>query len=1071
MARSEQSGVIAWFANNHVAANLLMFVIIAAGTLSAFDIQKRTLPAFESNTISVRVPYLGAAPQEVEEGVVIKVEEAIQDIDGIENIRSTASEGMGAVTVEVREDEDVDAVLNEIKTRVDAISTFPGLTERPVIYKLERLNRAVYVAVYGDIDEYSRKILAQQVSDELAALPNVSDVALLGVRDFEISIEVTEEDLSKYGLTMSEISQAIRDSSLDLPGGSINASGGDILLRTKGQAYTGSEFGQLVLRTFSDGTRLTLADIALINDGFVEDPILARFNGRSSISIRINNTDRINQIDTSREVAEYVERKAATLPDGVFLEVWGDLSPPLIERLDLLLKNMLYGALLVFLMLALFLRARVAFWVVIGIPVTFLGALWLMPLGPTATTINMLSLFGFIMVLGIVVDDAIIIGESIYTTVREKGHSVDNVVSGAHRVAVPATFGVLTTIAAFVPLLLIGGAAAPFFESISVVIVLCLLFSLVESKLILPAHLASTPIPVVDEDDLFNPQRQVPFAEKIPRFFLRINRRVQRGLHRFIDRIYRPALSVALDNRGVTLAAFVAVLIVSIGLIAGGKVRTVLFPDIAGSQIRLSVQFRDGTPREERDRALLQIERSLTDRGDAYNADNPGEPPYVRTVANFANGPNSGILIVELPRDVQRDFDVRDVLARWRDDIGEIPSLKDLDFQLGFPVGGGPPISFQLNGDNLDALERAAAAIAAQLTNYDGVFDIVNSSATGSQEIRLAIKPEAEALGLTQADLGRQVRQAFYGEEAQRIQRGKNEIRVMIRYPMNERRSVADLENMYIRTPTGQEVPLASVAELTFDSAYSSISRLNRLRTVTVSAKIEPGITQPQVVIADMQANSIPDILARHPGVRLALEGAAQEEQDFYVNTAIAFAAVLALIYVLIAIPLKSYAQPFIIMSVIPFGAIGAILGHFVLDRAISMFSFFGLVALAGIVVNDSLIMVDFINKARRAGVPLRQAVIESGAQRFRAIILTSVTTAVGLFPIIVETSAQAQFLIPMAISVSFGIIFATVITLFLIPCLYMLQVGFINNVRGALRWLWDLLLGRPGGRSASESA
>ncbi|MEM8683180.1 MAG: efflux RND transporter permease subunit, partial [Pseudomonadota bacterium] len=955
MAGAEQKGIIAWFARNHVAANLLMFMIIAAGTLSAFDIQKRTLPAFESNTISVRVPYLGAAPQEVEEGVVIKIEEAIQDIDGIEDLVSSATEGMGSVSVFVREGDDVDTVLNEVKTRVDAISTFPGLTERPVIYKQERLNRAVFVAVYGDIDEYSRKTLAQQVGDELVALPNVSEVTYLGVRDFEISIEVTEQDLRKYGLTMSEISQAIRNSSVDLPGGSINASGGDILLRTKGQAYTGTEFGQLVLRTFSDGTRLTLADIATIDDGFVEDPVLARFNGRSSISIQINNTDRINQLDTSREVAEYIERKSATLPDGVALEVWGDLSPPLIDRLDMLLENMLYGSLLVFLMLALFLRARVAFWVVIGIPVTFLGALWLMPLGPTATTINMLSLFGFIMVLGIVVDDAIIIGESIYTSVRDQGHSVDNVISGAHRVAVPATFGVLTTIAAFVPLLLIGGAAAPFFESISVVIVLCLLFSLVESKLILPAHLAVTPIPEVDEDDLFNPQRKVPWREWVPRFFLRINRRVQRGLHHVIDNLYRPALAVALDNRGVTLASFVALFIVSLGLVSGGKVRTVLFPEVAGSQIRVTASFRDGTPREERDRALLQIERALTDRADAYDEANPSEPPYIRTIANFATGANSGRLIAELPRDVERDFDARDVLARWREDIGEIPSLRDLNFEFGFPIGGGAPISFQLNGENLDALESAAGEVAALLTNYDGVFDIVNSSATGSQEIRLTIKPEAEALGLSQADLGRQVRQAFFGEEAQRIQRGKNEIRVMIRYPESERRSVADLENMFIRTPTGQEVPLGSVADLAFDSAYSSISRLNRLRTVTVSADIEPGITQPQVVIADMQANNIPDILARHPGVRLALEGAAQEEQEFYVNTAIAFAAVLALIYVLIAIPLKSYAQPFIIMSVIPFGAIGAIVGHLVLGKAISMFSFFGLVALAGIVVNDSL--------------------------------------------------------------------------------------------------------------------
>ncbi len=1067
MSAPEQKGIIAWFTQNHVAANLLMFIIIAAGTVSAFSIQKRTLPDFDVNNVQVRVPYLGAAPQEVEEGVVIKIEEAVQDIDGIEDIRSVSAEGIGTVTVEVREDQDIDEILNEVKTRVDAISTFPGLTEKPVIYKQEIPNQVLFIAVYGDIDEYSRKMLAQQIGDELVNLPDVSEVNYLGDRAFEISIEVSEQALRQYDLTMSEVSQAVRNSSVDLPGGTINASGGDILLRTIGQAYTGVEFGEIVLRTFGDGTRLTLSDIATIDDGFVEDNLLARFNGRPSTSVQVLTSDRINELETSREVREYVERKSATLPEGVDLEIWGNRSPYLQDRLDMMLKNMFYGALLVFLMLALFLRAKVAFWVVIGIPVTFLGALWLMPYTPTPVTINMLSLFGFIMVLGIVVDDAIIIGESIYTTIRKDGHSTTNVIRGAHRVAVPATFGVLTTIAAFAPLLFIGGAGGPFFEAMSIVVMLCLLFSLVESKLILPAHLAATKFPEVDEDDLFHPQRKIPLREVVPRFFLRINRRVQHGLHYVIDKLYRPALGVAVDNRGVTLATFVAVLIISIGIVAGGKVRLVVFPEVAGEFIRVNVQMRDGTPQEERDRVILHVENVLQTLNDDYNAANPDLPPYARVIAAFGAGRSSGQLFAELPRDVERDFDANDVMAAWREGIGEVPAIKDLTFTFGFPLGGGSPISFQLNGDNIESLERAATEIASRLVAYDGVFDVINSSATGSQEIQLNIKPEAEALGLTQSDLGRQVRQAFYGEEAQRIQRGKNEIRVMVRYPEGERRSVSDLENMFIRTPAGEEVPFKSVAEVTFGSAYSSISRLNRTRTVTVSADIDANITEPQTVIADMQANIIPDILARNPGVRFGLEGAAQEEGEFLMNTAIAFLGALVLIYVLIAIPLKSYAQPFIIMSVIPFGVIGAIIGHLVLGEAISMFSIFGLVALAGVVVNDSLIMVDFINKARLSGVPLREAVIESGTQRFRAIILTSVTTAVGLFPIIVETSAQAQFLIPMAISISFGILFATVITLFLIPCLYMLQVGFFDT----MRWLWDLLLGRPDHRSASEPA
>ncbi|MDJ0918417.1 MAG: efflux RND transporter permease subunit [Woeseiaceae bacterium] len=1065
--KTSRRGIIAWFAANHVAANLLMLVIVAAGIYSASTIRKQTLPEFDLNTIQVRVPYLGAAPQEVEEGVVIKVEEAIQDLDGIESLRSVSAEGIGTVTVEVRENADIDGLLNEIKTRVDAIATFPAQAEKPVIYKQEVPNEVMLIALYGDIDQFSRTMLAQQIGKELVTLPEVSEVDYYGDRDFEISIEVSEQNLRKYGLTLTEIAQAVRNSSVDLPGGTINSAGGDILLRTKGQAYTGTEFGNLVLRTYADGTRLTLSDIATINDGFVEDKPLARFNGRSSISIRVLTSDRIDELQTSAAVREFVRRKQAELPDNVDLEIWANRSPYLQDRLDMMLENMAAGALLVFLMLALFLRARVAAWVIVGIPLSFLGALWLMPFMPSPVTINMLSLFGFIMVLGIVVDDAIIIGESIYTTTRADGHSLDSVVRGAHRVAVPATFGVLTTIAAFLPLMFIGGAGGPFFEAMGAVVILCLFFSLIESKLILPAHLAATRISPIDEDDLFHPTRAIALRERIPRFFTRINRRVQNGLHRFIDSVYRPWLGVAVDNRGITVATFVAVLIVCLGLVAGGKVRLVIFPEVAGEFIRVQLNVRDGTPREERDAAILKVEDAIHRLNEEYNAANPGEPPYVRIIASFGTGKSSGLLFAELPRDVERDFDAWDVIADWRREIGEIPGLKDVNFTFGFPLGGGSPISVQLNGDNIQSLERAANEIADKLVEYEGVFDVVNSSATGAQEIELSIKPQAEALGLTLANLGRQVRQAFYGEEAQRIQRGKNEIRVMVRYPYEERRSVANLENMKIRTADGTEVPFNSVADLSFGSGYSAITRLNRTRTVTVSADNDSAVTTPQSVISDIETNFVPGVLQRNPGVRFGLEGAAQEEGEFIRNTQIAFLFALFLIYLLIAIPLKSYAQPFIIMSVIPFGIIGAVIGHLVLGEALSMFSIFGLVALAGVVVNDSLIMVDFINKARQVGVPLREAVIESGAQRFRAIILTSVTTAVGLFPILVETSAQAQFLIPMAISVSFGILFATVITLFLIPCLYMLQVGFFDTMRN----LWNFLLGRSEQRSASEPA
>lgn len=1064
---TSEKGIIAWFAANHVAANLLMLFIIVAGLISAVTIRKQTTPDFQLNTIQVRVAYLGAAPQEVEEGVVVKIEEAIQDVNGIVKLESRASEGLGTVTAEVESGSDINEILNEIKTRVDAISTFPALTEKPVIYKQEVPVHVVFVAIHGNLDEFSRKTIAQEVRDEIAQIPEVNQVEFLGDRAYEISIEVSEHVLRQYGLTMSEISLAVRNSSVDLPGGTINTIGGDILLRTKGQAYTGREYGQLVLRTFADGTRLTLGDIATIRDGFVESDGFGRFDGQPTATLRVLASGQQNELRTAAVVRDYVESKSADLPEGVAIDIWADRSRYLSERLSMMLTNMWQGALLVFLILSLFLRMKVAAWVIVGIPITFLGALWLMPHTPWSVSVNMISLFGFIMVLGIVVDDAIIIGESVYTKIRADGHTLDNVIRGAHKVAIPATFGVLTTIAAFTPMLFVGGIVGPFFEAMSVVVILCLVFSLIESKLILPAHLVHAKIAAVDEDDLFNPQRRISFWERIPRLFKKINRRMQHGLQKVIFDYYQPLLERAVDNRGVTLSIFIAVLILTIGLLGSGFARFVLFPDVPGDFIQVELQMQNGTAPAVRNEALARLEQAILVLDDEYQAENPDLEPLIKHVGAFTRGDTGAILFAEMPSNADRDLTGDDISNLWRDRAGDIAGVKELTFSGGNNIGGGAPLSFRLSGDNYSALEHAAKDLEARLGDFEGIFDIRNSSAVGGQEIKLAIKPEAEALGLNMVSLGRQVRQAFYGEEAQRIQRGKDELKVMIRYPRNERRSIADLENMRIRTPAGDEVPFESVADISFGTSYSAITRLNRTRTITVSAEIDPKIVQPGDIIKTISDEFIPSLLSRYPGVSYGLEGASQEETNFLRNITVASIAALFLIYALIAIPLHSYSQPLIIMSVIPFGAIGAVLGHIILGEAVSMFSLFGLVALAGVVVNDSLIMVDFINNARVEGIEPRQAVIRSGTQRFRAIVLTSLTTAVGLMPIILETSVQAQYVIPMAISMSFGIIFATVITLFLIPSLYMLQLDFFKT----MRYLWDLLLGRPASPSSPDAA
>ncbi len=1051
---TNEKGIIAWFAANHVAANLLMVFIIVAGLISVFTIRKQTTPDFELNTIQVRVAYLGAAPQEVEEGVVVKVEEAIQDVKGIVKLSGRAVEGMGTVTAEVSSAADMNEVLNEIKTRVDAISTFPGLTERPVIYKQEIPIHVVFLAIHGALDEFSRKTIAHEVRDELMQLPDVSTVEFLGDRPYEISIEVSEHVLRQYGLTMSEVSQAVRNSSVDMPGGTIKSDGGDILLRTEGQVYTGHQFGALVLRTFPDGTRLTLNDIAEITDGFVETDGYGRFDGDRTATLRVLASGEQNELTTAAAVRKYVDKKAVSLPDGVEMDIWIDRSHYLKGRLQMMSSNMWQGAVLVFIVLSMFLRMKVAMWVVVGIPITFMGAMALMPLGPWPVTINMMSLFGFIIVLGIVVDDAIIIGESVYTKIRADGHTLDNVIRGAHKVAIPATFGVLTTIAAFAPLLFIGGIAGPFFEAISVVVVLCLFFSLVESKLILPAHLVHAKISPIDEEDLFNPQRYIGTREKIPRLFLKFQRRVQHGLAAVIENWYKPWVERAVDNRGLTTSIFMAMLILTVGVLASGIVKFEVFPDQPSDFLRVDLEMQAGTAQSERDRVLGVLEDTILEMNAEYVAENPDTLPMLQHVGAFTRGETGAVIFVEMPQSEERPFNGDVINKKWRERAGEFAGVKEIDFNDANHLGGGPPLSFRLSGENYAGLEAAAADLEDKLAEYAGIIDIRNTADTGAQEIRLKIKPQAEALGLTMSSLGRQVRQAFYGEEAQRIQRGKDELKVMVRYPRAERRSIADLENMRIRTPNGDEVPFEAVADMSFGTGYSSISRLNRRRTITVSADIDTEIVESAEIVKTITEEYIPELLARYPGISYGLEGASQEQVNLIRNLSVASIAALFLIYALIAIPLHSYSQPLIIMSVIPFGMIGAVIGHVIFGRSVSMFSLFGLVALAGVVVNDSLIMIDFINKAREKGVELKQAVIGSGTQRFRAIILTSITTAVGLMPILMEGSLQAQTVIPMAISLSFGILFATLITLFLIPSLYMLQIDAFARIRQFKGWL-----------------
>ncbi len=1027
-----QHGVIAWFARNSVAANLLMWILLVGGVMGAFGIQKQIFPAFEINIINVRVPYLGAAPQEVEEGVIVKIEEAVKNLEGIKQVTSTATEGMGTVTIEVEEDYDVQNVLDEVKVQVDAIPTFPANTEKPVVYRQKIQQDVIWVSVYGDASERELKEFAKDMRDTVANLPGISSVEVVGTRDYEISIELSEVDLQKYNLTFAEVVNKVRQSSVDLPGGSIRTENGDILLRTKGQAYTGWDFAQIVLLTDSAGTRVTLGDVAYINDGFVQENQYSLFDGKPSVSMRVRAVGDQNALEISKAVNSYLDEVEATLPAHIKAATWGDSSFYLADRLNMMLENMFFGALLVFLVLSLFLKIKLAFWVIVGLPVCFLGTLLVLPIDMIGVSINLLSLFAFILVLGIVVDDAIIMGESAYSEIDRKGHSTDNVIAGVKKVAMPATFGVLTTIAAFSPMLMVSGPFGVIWKTIGWVVIVCLVFSLIESKLILPAHLVHMNLKPYDPNKANRLQRfRDVFSE---------------GIKTFIDKRYAPFLKKAIKNRYTTLATFLAMLILTIGLFGGGLVRFVFFPDIPSDFMMASVEMEPGSSLSQRDNAIATLQSAMQRMDDKIKQER-GEGVVKHAIA-FDTGNLGGQIFVELTKGENRDMTDFDIHQKWRDEMIEIPGVKT--FNIGSPngPGGGADLSFEFSSNDINALRSISQELKDKLDAYDGVADINDTFAGGSDEVQLSLKPQADALGITLQQLGQQVRYGFYGAEVQRLQRDEEEIKVMVRYPESERNSIEHLESMRVRAPNGDDIPFEEVGEMTVGKGFDSIIRVDGDRSVTVTAKVDKDMLDPGEVTREVVTTIMPELKERYPQVKFQLQGNSREQGEAMLSLAKGLLFALFAIYALLAIPLRSYSQPLIIMSVIPFGIVGAIVGHLLLGKAVSVLSICGIIALSGVVVNDSLIMVDFVNRARKEGHNLIEAAISAGTQRFRAIVLTSLTTFMGLLPIVFERSLQAQIVIPMAISLAFGILFATIITLLLVPSLYLI----LDDIRGLFR-------------------
>jgi multidrug efflux pump subunit AcrB len=1031
--------MIRWFARNGVAANLIMLVIIVGGFGALFHIKQELFPQFSLDTIIVRVPYLGAAPEEVEQGVVLRIEEAIQGIDGIKEIQSSAREGYGQVSVEVSKGSDVSRVKDDIKARVDAITSFPVETERPIVEELLIQRDVIWVAIYGETSERSLKELTERVRDEVTKLPGVSQAFVQGIRSYEISIEVSEFNLRKYRLTFEEVVRAVQRSSLDVPGGSIRSSGGEILLRTKEQAWNRRDFEELVLATRADGSRVLLRDVAAIVDGFTDDPIITVFNGKPAALVLVREVGRESPLQISEEVNAYVDRIHKTwLPEGISAATWGDSSFYLRGRLNMLIENGLIGFVLVLLSLSLFLRPSLAFFVAIGIPVSFLGTLMVAPL--VGISVNLISLFAFILVLGIVVDDAIVVGESVFSEFQKVGPGVESAIRGTHLVSTPVTYAVLTTMVAFLPVFLLPGAIGKFFAAIPMVVIPTLFFSLVQSKLVLPYHLSLCKV-----GDRQNRARL--------NFLSRTQRTVADALERFVENTYRPALAWCLEWRYLTISGFIGFFILMIGTVQAGWVKFSPFPSVPSDFIQINLRMPEGTPIEKTHEILDHIGDCLDEIIAEDLADGKTDP--VKHFAQFigfgggSQGTNLGFYFVELTKSELRDSDAEEVSRRWREKIGDIPGARQLTINAFAGPPSGLPVDIRLTGPDFAQLRMAAREIRDRLAEFPGLYDIRDTFSEGKREIKLRLKPSAEPLGLRVDDLARQVRAAFYGAEAQRIQRGRDDVRVMVRYPLDERKSLANLEKMRIRLPGGVEIPIREVAELDIGEGFPTINRIDRQRVINIQADADKEVADFARINAALYGKGgetrslLEEIQERYPGVRLVKGGEAKEWEETQASLLGGVVLVIFVIYALLAIPFRSYLQPLIVMSVVPFGVAGAVLGHLVTLQTLSLLSMLGIIALSGVVVNDSLVLVDYINRRRIHGLELMDAVREAGVVRFRPILLTSLTTFMGLVPILLERSLQAQFLIPMATSLGFGVLFATFITLLMVPSIYMVLEDF----------------------------
>ncbi|MGF1716185.1 efflux RND transporter permease subunit [Photobacterium chitinilyticum] len=1029
---SQHGGIIGWFATNSVAANLLLVSMIVLGLMSLNTIRKEAFPSMEPNVITVSVNYDSGDAKQAEEGIAIKIEDALETVPGIKRITSTSNANGSSVRIEKISDYELETLLTDVKTKVDAIYNFPADAENPVIDKARMQDHALWVQLYGEADRTTLQELAEKLKTDLLAQSSIRDLEIKGKSEPIISVEVDEGQLQAYGLTLSDVATAINGESSTALTTSLRNGEKVVRLKASEQAYRAAEFARIPLITTLQGTIITLGDVAEVTEAFEDDPFtLSRYQQTNGMGIEIvmdEYGDVTQIVEQAKQVVENWHQRGL-LPANVELETWYDKSTLIKDRLSLLTSNAVTGIALVFIVLALFLNFRVAFWVAAGLPFVFFGTLFFMGDSFTGLTINEMTTFGFIMALGIVVDDAVVVGESVYTTRGQDGDTVANTIRGTMKVAVPTLFGVLTTVAAFMSLSNVTGDLGQIYAQFGTVVTICLLLSAVESKLILPSHLAH-----------INTHRQIP--QGIKGWWARIQHGADSGLMWFNRCIYCPVIEKALNFRYAVILAFVALMVLVVGMPMTGSVRVAFFPDIPGDVVTADLSMQNDASFGQTNSNLLMLERAALQADENIIAEktvdsNEVTMTAIKSLQIIAEDDSSGKLQVELVPNAL--YTSTEFEQEWERLSGSPEGVKKLKFLSSFEMVDNFKVELKAWDD--DTVRKAGLQFKSLLGQTPGVSGIDDNLNPGQPQIRFELTEQGRTLGMDTATLSRQVLQSFGGEIVQRYQRNKDEVKVRVRYPEKKRQNMADIMQSRVRTPDGTVVPLSTVANVVSEYQQDEITRIDSLRAIYITAAVDKNIVAPNELVASLQQNVVLELLRQYPDLSVHFAGEAEQQQEAMSSMGNMFIVALLAIYVLLAVPLKSYVQPLLIMTAIPFGIVGAILGHWWNDLTISILSLNGILALSGVVVNDSLLLVSRFNELREdESMPVKQAIIDACSGRLRAVLLTSVTTFAGLAPLLGETSMQAQFLIPAAASLGYGILFATLITLILIPALLLIQ-------------------------------